>query len=163
MNTSKIKIIGQMLLIVATSAVLITASVWLANKISPEDGLFEEMSKEDSKTWPLKFAEAIPVGADLSMVFIKLTIWEWEDETHGLKNIKEIQEDKELYQCCEDVVGLYKRHLAGEKVKEKEWIKLEELAGKIYSAGAGAGAWAEYEKQIMVTAEKLLEILRESK
>ena len=53
-----------------------------------EDGLFEEMSNEEAMKFPLRFLEAIPVGADLSKVFTKLIIWEWEDAEYGLKNIK---------------------------------------------------------------------------
>lgn len=173
-----------------------------------EDGLFEEMSNEEAKSFPLRFLEAIPVGADLSLVFAKLVIWEWEDKEYGLKNIKEISDDKELCDCCESVVTLYKKVLNGEKVETEEWDKLETLADKIYRAWAGAGAWAEarawagawarararawagararagarawararararawagvwaeaeYEKQISITANKFLELLKEA-
>lgn len=81
-----------------------------------EDGLFENMSNKDAMEFPLRFLESIPVGADLSMVFTKLTIWEWEDEKYGLKNIPEISKNKELVDCCEKVVSVYKRHLAGETI-----------------------------------------------
>lgn len=109
-----------------------------------EDGLFEEMSNKDAMKFPLKFLKAIPVGADLSKVFTKLVIWEWEDKKHGLKNIKEIKDDAELYDCCEKVVILYKRVLNNKKVSDSEWIALENLADKIYEARAEAeaGAWA---------------------
>ena len=107
-----------------------------------EDGLFESMSNEEAKKFPLRFLEAIPVGADLSDVFKHLVVWEWDDSVHGLKNIQEIKDDKELYDCCEAVTELYRRTLKGEEVETSEWSKLEELAGKIYEARAGAGAWA---------------------
>lgn len=90
-----------------------------------EDGLFEEMSNKDAMKFPLRFIEAVPVGADLSMVFTKLVIWEWEDKKHGLKNLKDIKSDKELYDCCESVVNLYKRVLDGEIVEKSD--KLIEL------------------------------------
>ena len=139
-----------------------------------EDGLFEEMSNEDAKKFPLQFLEAIPVGADLSKVFIKLVIWEWEDEEHGLKNIKEIAEDSELVDCCEKVVALYKRTLADEEVKTTEWVALEELAEKIYGAGlrswarawagawarAGAGAGADYDAYYLALSNEFIRLLR---
>ena len=135
-----------------------------------EDGLFEEMANEDAKKFPLKFLQAIPVGTDLSMVFTKFVIWEWEDKKHGLKNVKEIKEDKELYDCCEAVCKLYKRHLRGENIKVSEWQTLEDLAEKIGAgswagarARARAGARAEYEKQIKISADKLLKLLKEDK
>lgn len=84
-----------------------------------EDGLFEEMLNKDAMKFPLRFLEAIPVGADLSKVFTKLVIWEWEDKKHGLKNINEIKKDVELYDCCERVVMLYKRVLNDEEVSAR--------------------------------------------
>ena len=40
-----------------------------------EDRLFENMSVKDSKKWPHQFMEAIPVSADLSMVWPKFLHW----------------------------------------------------------------------------------------
>lgn len=139
-----------------------------------EDGLFEEMSNKDAMKFPLQFLEAIPVGADLSKVFTKLVIWEWEDKKHGLKNIKEIKEikkikdDTEMYDCCEKLVMLYKRILNDGEVSDSEWIALENLADKIYWAGdwarARAWAWAraEYEKQILITAKQFIKLLKDA-
>jgi hypothetical protein len=113
-----------------------------------EDELFEEMSNNKAKAFPRRFLEAIPVGADLSLVFAKLIVWEWEDPKHGLKVIPEIAEDKELVDCCEQVVALYKRVIDGETPEDDEWIELGISADEIYSASAGvrvrawAGAWA---------------------
>lgn len=148
-----------------------------------EDGLFEEMSDKEAMKFPLKFLQAISVGADLSKVFAKLVIWEWEDKKYGLSRIKEIKQDEELVDCCEKVVAFYKRFLKDEKIEDYEWEALENLADKLYDARAGARAWArawawararawawaragagaEYEKQISISAEKLLKLLKEAK
>ena len=136
-----------------------------------EDGLFEELSNKEAMKFPLKFLEAIPVGADLSKVFAKFVIWEWEDKKTGLKAISEIAGDKELMDCCEQVVALYKRFLNDEEIAESEWQKVEDLAYEIERAWARARArararaWAgaEYQKEIMVSANKLLEILENTK
>ena len=40
-----------------------------------EDRLFEGVTIERSKTWPVEFAEAIPVGADLSMAMPRFLHW----------------------------------------------------------------------------------------
>jgi hypothetical protein len=134
-----------------------------------EDELFEEMEIEDAKKWPLRFMQAIPVKTDLSHVIAKFVIWQFEDKKYGLKNIKEVKEDKEAYGFCEEVVSLYKRSLT-EEVPEKEYY---ELYFKIKQSWAGdwawdwdwawawAGAWAgeEYKKNILISADKLLEII----
>lgn len=140
-----------------------------------EDSLFENMSNEDAKKFPLMFLEAIPVGADLSKVFNNLVIWEWEDPVHGMKNIPEISADKDLFDCCENVVTLYKRSLSGDQPSADEWRALEDLAEKIYWASASASAWArarasawasasasDYQQEIFITAQKLIELLNQA-
>lgn len=132
-----------------------------------EDGIFENLPNEYAKTFPLKFLEAIPVGADLSNVFNHLVVWEWEDETHGLKNIQEIKDDQELYNCCESVCNLYKRVLAGETVTIEEWDSLYNLAYQLEAgawarARAGARAGEKFDDQMIITAEQLLKLLREA-
>src|SRR3990167_10375158 len=70
-----------------------------------EDSLFEEMSVEDSKTWPEKFLKAINPGADLSKIVAQFVIWEFEDKKIGLSTIEEVQDDKEVMGWCEEVVS----------------------------------------------------------
>ena len=89
-----------------------------------EDALFEEMSDAEAMKFPLEFLEAIPVGANLSKVLPQFIIWQFEDKKYGLKNIKEIQNDKEVYRLCEEVVDLYKRELNGKKPTEDEYYQL---------------------------------------
>ena len=104
-----------------------------------EDIIFEELSNEKAKDFPLRFLEAIPVGADLSHVIPQLVIWQFEDGEYGLKNIQEVKDDKEAYGFCEEVVALYKRELKGKKPTQAEY---QELYEKIDWSGAWAWAWA---------------------
>src|SRR5258705_8645222 len=107
-----------------------------------EDALFEELSNGEAKEFPLKFLQAIPVGADLSQVIGKYVIWQFEDKKHGMAGVKEINEDKETMDICKEVVTLYKRKLASDNPTEKEWLDVANRADKLYWAWAGAGAWA---------------------
>src|SRR5258708_29186416 len=52
-----------------------------------EDALFEELSNSDAKKFPLKFLEAIPVGADLSNITSEYIIWQFEDKKVGMAKI----------------------------------------------------------------------------
>src|SRR5258708_37901979 len=79
-----------------------------------EDALFEELSNSDAKKFPLKFLEAIPVGADLSNITSEYIIWQFEDKKVGMAKIKEINKDSELMEICNEVVSLYKRKLKGD-------------------------------------------------
>lgn len=149
-----------------------------------EDGLFEEMSNGDAKEFPLKFLKAIKPGADLSLVTAKFMVWQFEDKKYGIKNIKEVQEDKEIFGFCEEVVALYKRKLKGDTPSEDEFYQLylkidragagaraRAWAGAWAGAGAGAWAWAgaradydmAYKEYIKAAADKLIDLLKESK
>ena len=123
-----------------------------------EDTIFENLPNKIAKEFPLKFLQAVPVNADLSHVIAKFVIWQFEDEKVGLKNIKEVKDDKETYSFCEEVVALYKKTLV-EKVSEDEFYQ---LYLKIAGAGARAWAWA-WDKQYILMADKLLELISECK
>jgi hypothetical protein len=150
-----------------------------------EDVLFEEMKNGDAKQFPLQFLEAIPVGADLSKIVPQLVIWQFEDAEHGLRNIKEVQEDKEAMGWCEEVVALYKRELTGDKPTEDEYYQLYKKIDDAWAwarawarawawagawawararawAWAWAGAWAEYDSRILLIRDKLLSLLKEA-
>ncbi len=103
-----------------------------------EDVIFEGLTNGESKKFPAQFLKAIKIGSDLSKVTAQLVIWQFEDKKYGLKHIKEIKDDSELYRWCEEVVNLYRRSLT-EEVKESEYYELYE---RIDRAGARARAWA---------------------
>lgn len=49
-----------------------------------KDNLFESLSCEDSKLWPINFISSINVGADLSLVWPKFSVWLLIDNEHGV-------------------------------------------------------------------------------
>lgn len=128
-----------------------------------EDALFEELSNGRAKESPLKFIQAIPVGADLSLVTAKYIVWQFEDKKHGMKGVGAINEDKELVAVCQAVVDLYKRRIKGDEPKEQEWIDLANRADEIYWAWARAWAWAGYQKELDMDVKKLLSLLKAAK
>ena len=147
-----------------------------------EDTLFENLPNGTAKEFPLKFLQAIPVGADLSLICAKFMVWQFEDKKYGLKNIEEIKEGKELYGFCEEVVALYKRVIKGDNPSEEEfytlykkidarararaWARARARARARAWAWAGAwaraGAWDESPYHVIM-ADKLLELLKEAK
>lgn len=48
-----------------------------------EDYIFEELSEQDAKLWPERFAEAIPVGANLSAVGATFSEWRKDTDAWG--------------------------------------------------------------------------------
>jgi hypothetical protein len=49
-----------------------------------EDRIFEGLTNEKAKLWPMRFMGAIRPGADLSGVWPKFVAWLMVDETHGV-------------------------------------------------------------------------------
>ena len=41
-----------------------------------------------------------------SLVIPRIVIWQFENKKYGLKNIKEVRKEKEVYGFCEEVVAL---------------------------------------------------------
>ena len=107
-----------------------------------EDALFEELPNGESKEFPVTFLNAIPVGADLSLITAKFVVWQFEDKKYGLKNIKEVKDDKNVYRICEAVTNAYKAVIKGETVTQEQWENLYQEAEKIYETRARTRAWA---------------------
>lgn len=131
----------------------------MTNLVAYHNKIFEELSNGRAKEFPLRFLQAIKPGADLSKVVAKFIVWQFEDKKYGLKNIKEVKDDKEVYGFCKEVVALYKRVIAGDEPTEKEFYDLH-----IKIDGAGAWAWAgAYDESVDTAADKLIQLLEEAK
>ena len=82
-----------------------------------EDRLFEGLSVKESKSFPVRFLEAIEPGADLSMVWPKFIIWVLADPEHGV--IKFARPDGK--KAIERVVELYKQKIDGADIDRQVW------------------------------------------
>lgn len=108
-----------------------------------EDSIFEGLTEELAKDFPLRFMEAIPVGADLSRVIAKFSAWLLVDEQQGsIRFAREV--DKPVIQ---QVAELHRREASGESVTENEW------------EAARSAAWSAARS---AQADKLLELLKEA-
>ena len=107
-----------------------------------EDCLFEGMTKKDAKTFPRKFAEAIPVGADLSFVPAKFMVFILKDT---LKH-KGVRDNKEVVKVVKDVVKLWQDVIEGKYVgKDKDLAsaaRSAESAAWSAARSAESAAWS---------------------
>ena len=150
-----------------------------------EDGIFEGLSNEYSKWWPLAFASAITEGSDLSMIWPKFCVWLLSDKEHGvIRHAKTKQSKKSVL----DVADLYKRKINGENIDENEFLATRKsaaaaaysasdaayasdadaaAAAAAYSAAADAAAYpdasAARQKARKNQADKLISLLKECK
>jgi len=106
-----------------------------------EDRIFEGLPAKDAKKWPLQFANAIPVGADLSMVVPKFMVWLMKD----LEKYTQPRSDQR--RALQRVRKLYKRRIAGEEVSDQEFADAADAAyaaaDAAYAADAAAYAAAD--------------------
>jgi len=97
-----------------------------------EDRIFEGLPPKEATLWPTLFARAIPVGADLTMVWPRLAHWMLGDETAGVIRFAKTERTKKV---IGDVVELFGRQIGGETIAQSDWQKVR-------SAAAAADAYA---------------------
>ncbi len=101
-----------------------------------EDRLFEGMTAKDAKTFPRKFAEAVPVGADLSLVPARFMIFCVEDTLKSFDNEK----FPEVVAAVKGVSKLWQDVIDGKyKGKDKEQAAARS-AGRSAARSAGRSA-----------------------
>jgi hypothetical protein len=106
-----------------------------------EDRLFERVSLEYSKSWPVRFSEAVNTGADLDKIKIPFIVYILKQnikvQTKQLKqnlpeNIKEI---------IKEVIKVNKQMIKAQKTQDKEKIDMIESAAR-YAEAAAISVWS---------------------
>jgi hypothetical protein len=100
-----------------------------------QDRLFEGMTNEDAKLFPLAFLQAIPVGADVSLIVAKFLVWMLGDVS------KFARPDGKV--AIEQVINLYTRKIAGETITEREWMNARRAAADAVADAAAYAASAD--------------------
>ena len=147
-----------------------------------EDRIFEGLSNEEAKEFPLKFIQSVNVGADLSMVMPKFFVWLLGDKEDGVINFAKGY--KKTEKAIKGVLKLYQETVGGKIVKKERWVTAKNAvydvaydAATAYAAAAAtataydaATAYAATayaadarRKHYSKMAKKLLEILAETK
>ena len=103
-----------------------------------EDGIFEGLSIEDSKWWPIAFAESIPVGVNLDLVFYSFMSWLLADQSDG---VIRFARDKGK-RVITDVANAMDAVANGEPKESINWGELRRSAYAAYAADATDAASA---------------------
>lgn len=115
-----------------------------------EDTLFERMEFKDAKGWPERFLNAIPVGADLSMVYPRFAIWMLTDPTDGV--IRFAKHD-DVKQAITRVAELYQLTIDGAEVDVETWCAVRREAWAARDAAWSRRRRAEVVEAVAVAAE----------
>jgi hypothetical protein len=100
-----------------------------------EDRIFEGLPESEALLWPTLFAQAIPVGADLSLVWPRFAHWMLVDATAGVTRFARSDRTREAIKA---VAKLFQRQLDGGSVSPEEWRAARSAAA--YAADAAAYA-----------------------
>ncbi len=127
--------------------------------------LFETMPNWDAKMFPEAFLAAIPIGADLSMVWPKWAHWMLVDPECGM--VKRARTDR-ARTAITDVAALYERTIGGDAVDRSEWTSARDAAyvAYAYAAAYAVDAYSSYAdarpRFALAAARKLCDLLREA-
>ena len=94
--------------------------------------IFEGLSVNEAKEFPLQVLHAVPVGKDFSGVTDRFTLF-------VLQDVKQYADEATL-PCIQSVIDLYHRKVKGEEPLDKEWSAAESAAWAAESAAWAAGA-----------------------
>jgi hypothetical protein len=100
-----------------------------------EDRIFEGLTGDAQLDWPVRFGEALPEGADLSMVWPRFALWLLSEEVPQ-RTIRGTS-----LAALADVATLYSEWCAGTKPAMNRWVKARENVAA-YADAAAAVAYA---------------------
>jgi hypothetical protein len=127
-----------------------------------EDGIFEDLGAEQAKEWPLRFMDAIPVGADLTNVWPRFAVWLMVDEKWGLEHITDKEDVKAV---CRMVAAAYARIAEGEPISDAEAQAITGAARDAWAARAAWAAWAAWDARaaqdefVVASSNELIRLL----
>jgi hypothetical protein len=102
------------------------------------DEIFEGLKNGDAQTWATEWVEAIPVGADLSLVWPRFAEWMLVDPTDGV--IRFAEKDEAVAKAIREVASLHSALIRGEVVGADRWA-----AARAAAWAARAAAWAAWD------------------
>lgn len=124
-----------------------------------EDCIFERLPEDQAKRFPLAFLEAIPVGADLSMVWPRFAVWLLTSPDHGV--LQHTGDDTRP--SVEAVIDLYRRWVDGDQPPDEEFKEAAWTARAVARAtwatrtATRAAEWAAWAARPVVEAAEAAE------
>jgi len=109
-----------------------------------EDSIFERLPYTEQKAWPLRFANAIREGSDLSGVWYRFALWMLVDPDAGAMKFAKSNNTREAIKA---VGALYQRKCNGDSPSRKEWADAAASAASAayyaYYTDAAAAVYAD--------------------
>jgi hypothetical protein len=107
-----------------------------------EDRIFEGLPQAEAMLWPSLFAQAIPVGKDLSLIWPRFAHWMLVDPSAGVIRFAKTDQSKT---AIDAVAALFARQVAGGVVSLKEWRTARSASADAADAASADAADAAYD------------------
>src|SRR5258706_14596134 len=104
-----------------------------------EDRIFEGLSNELAKEWPMRFMSSVRPGADLSDIWPKFAAWLLADPTRGVIRFARTDEQRAI---ITEVAALYLRGETDRNVWREVWDRARSVRNP--DAAAAYAAYAAY-------------------
>ncbi len=104
-----------------------------------EDRIFEQLPDGIAQEWPVRFANTIPEGVDLSRIWPQFAVWLLVDEVDGV--IKYAKTEQQRI-AIRQVADLYTQHLSGVAIDASTWRADAAAAAAAAAYAADAAAYA---------------------
>jgi hypothetical protein len=106
------------------------------------DGLFESLPtvNDQHAEFAVAVIDAIPVGADLSLVVARFLLDVLADPDHGVR--RHTTQGSKRQAAVDRVIELYRRKLAGEEIDGQEWRSADAYADAAAAYAGDAAAYA---------------------
>ena len=135
---------------------------WLARL---EDMLFENLPNELSKTWPVRFSEAINEGSDLDKIKAPFMIYLMEE---NLKSIYSVVYDADKFKDVKNAIDLTRSainqmivaHKSGDENQLSAASSAASSAAESAASAASSAARSAWSAAYIKHSEKLLELIR---
>ncbi len=125
-----------------------------------QDGIFEGLPEKEAMLWPSLFAQATPIGADLSLVWPRFAHWLLVDPADGVLRHARSEAARS---AINGVAALFAKQVSGEAISRAKWRNAHAAAAAYaaaaYAANAVAAARSSHFK---LMAEKLLLLLEQA-
>jgi len=105
-----------------------------------EDLFFERLENRASRSWPLRFSNAIRPGADLTMIWPKFAVWLLTDE---LPRSFDKKKYSNIWGAIDKIADLYREHIeTGNPIHKTAAYAATDAADAAYAAAYAADAAA---------------------
>lgn len=129
-----------------------------------QDTLFENLPEKESKAFPVKFYEAMPVGVNLDPVKWKFCAFILKGNIERVLSLKDIEDNlrEQVVTAIQGVLSVHEKAIQSGEWDQSAAESAASAAGSAARSAARSAAWSAESAAYIKYADNLLELLREA-